>query len=84
MGGAKLPPHGPRVAAADRSGKCGVVAREQCPIEFGSGVFVPDESGFVLNDRGEGFTEAPNRMPVQAPCPYDMLLRRCASIATDG
>ena len=81
--------HTAGVAAADRSGKV-VSSLVSVFDEFGSGVFVP-EGGFVLNDRGEGFTEAPNHprsgaLPVHTLAPALCVDRdgRVSALATPG
>ena len=81
--------HTAGVAAADRTGKV-VSSLVSVFDEFGSGVFVP-EGGFVLNDRGEGFTEAPNHprsgaLPVHTLAPALCVDRdgRVSALATPG
>jgi gamma-glutamyltranspeptidase/glutathione hydrolase len=81
--------HTAGVATADRTGNV-VSSLLSIFDEFGSGVFVP-EGGFVLNDRAEGFTEAPNHfrpgaLPVHTLAPA---LRvhpdgRVSALATPG
>lgn len=57
-GGPRAYLHTAGIAASDRSG---LVVSSLISVfdDFGSAVFVP-EGGFVLNDRGAGFTAAPN------------------------
>jgi gamma-glutamyltranspeptidase/glutathione hydrolase len=57
--------HTAGVAASDRTGMV-VSSLVSVFDEFGSGVFVP-ERGFVLNDRAEGFTDAPNDLRPGGP-----------------
>jgi gamma-glutamyltranspeptidase/glutathione hydrolase len=46
--------------------------------DFGSGVFVPD-GGFVLNNRGEGFTEPPND-----PRPGELPVHTLSPVVVEG
>ena len=81
--------HTAGVATADRTGNV-VSSLVSIFDEFGSGVFVP-EGGFVLNDRAEGFTEAPNdlrpgALPVHTLAPALRVHRdgRVSALATPG
>jgi gamma-glutamyltranspeptidase/glutathione hydrolase len=71
-GGPRAYLHTAGVAAADRFGYC-VSSLVSVFDDFGSGVFVR-EGGFVLNNRGAGFTTAPNdlapgKVPVHTLAP---------------
>jgi len=87
-GGPRAYLHTAGVAAADRNG---VVVASLASVfdDFGSGVFVP-EAGFLLNNRGGGFTAAPNdfapgKRPVHTLAPA--LVQRgdlCLAFATPG
>jgi len=84
--------HTAGVATADRTGNV-VSSLVSIFDEFGSGVFVP-EGGFVLNDRAEGFTEAPNHfrpgaLPVHTLAPalcvhHDGQVSALATPGADG
>lgn len=81
--------HTAGVAASDRTGKV-VSSLVSVFDEFGSGVFVP-EGGFVLNDRAEGFTDAPNdlrpgALPVHTLAPAFRVHHdgRVSGLATPG
>jgi gamma-glutamyltranspeptidase / glutathione hydrolase len=81
--------HTAGVAAADRTGNV-VSSLVSIFDEFGSGVFV-SQGGFVLNDRAEGFTEAPNHvrpsaLPVHTLAPTMHIHHdgRVSGLATPG
>lgn len=81
--------HTAGVTAADQAGMA-VSSLVSVFDEFGSGVFVP-EAGFVLNNRAEGFTEAPNdlrpgALPVHTLAPALHVHRdgRPTALATPG
>ncbi|HEX6331172.1 MAG TPA: gamma-glutamyltransferase [Actinomycetota bacterium] len=81
--------HTAGVATADRAGMV-VSSLVSVFDEFGSGVFVP-AGGFVLNNRAEGFTEAPNdlrpgALPVHtlAPALHVRHDGRVTALATPG
>ena len=81
--------HTAGVAAADRTGTV-VSSLVSIFDEFGSGLFVA-EGGFVLNNRAEGFTEAPNHLrpgalPVHTLAPVVRVHHdgRVSGLATPG
>ncbi len=87
-GGPRAYLHTAGVAASDRYG---LVVSSLASVfdDFGSGVFVP-EAGFVLNNRGGGFTSAPNnfkagKLPVHTLAPALALTPEGAvALATPG
>ena len=80
--------HTAGVCCADRHGMT-VASLMSVFDDFGSGVYVP-EGGFVLNNRGDGFTQAPNdyapgKAPVHTLSPIMITeAEGCIGMATPG
>jgi gamma-glutamyltranspeptidase/glutathione hydrolase len=87
-GGPRSYLHTAGVCAADRSGTV-VSSLVSVFDDFGSGVFVP-EAGFVLNNRGGGFTTPPNdfapgKHPIHTLAPIMVAgENHCVGLATPG